>query len=162
MNIRINWKKAFPYGLLVVIIQLVVNNLLWMNPVIDKFNEQYIGHPAIKPLEAFGGLDNWVLLSFLFGSVLISIWIVLYLIFYKSIPGKGAIKGLVFGLILWLIKSIPEALDQWLIFVYPVNRIIIQLLHGVISLSIFGVVLATVFNTFKVIEIEDSQEQTEE
>ena len=43
---------------------------------------------------------NWLLLTMLFGTFLILIFIALYLILYKGLPGRGWKKGLFFGIVL--------------------------------------------------------------
>ncbi len=84
--------------------------------------------------------------------ILITLFIVLYLLFYKSIPGKGWKKGIVFGLMIWIIKAVPEAFNQWMLFDYPAILIIIPLINGLIGMLIFGFLLSLIFEKFKVIE----------
>lgn len=108
----------------------------------------------MKPMEAFGGLGNWLLLTMLFGTFLIIIFIALYLILYKGLPGKGWKKGLFFGVMIGFIKAVPEAFNQWMIFDYPNILILLQLINTLVGLMFFGIVLGFIFDKFKVIKIE--------
>ncbi|MBL7162309.1 MAG: hypothetical protein ISS57_06860 [Anaerolineales bacterium] len=106
----------------------------------------------MKPMETFGGQANWILLTMLFGTFLTIIFIILYLILYKGLPGKGWQKGLFFGVMIAFIKAVPEAFNQWMIFEYPNILIIIQLINTLAGLVIFGIAIGIIFDKFKVIE----------
>ena len=151
MKTKINYKKAILWGIVVYIIDAILGNLLYMNPFVSGIFEQYSGHPSMKPMEAFGGLGNWLALTMLFGTFLIIIFIVLYLILYKGLPGKGWKKGLFFGAMIAFIKAVPEAFNQWMIFDYPNILIIIQMINTLVGLIIFGIALGFFFDKFKVI-----------
>lgn len=152
MKTKINYKKAIIWGIVVLIIDMIVGNLFYMNPIVMGIFEQYEGHPTMKPMEAFGGMGNWILLNALFSVFLIAIFIALYLLLYESIPGTGWKKGLSFGLMIGFIKAVPEAFNQWMLFVYPTILIQVQLINTLIGLVIFGILLAVIFEKFKVIE----------
>ncbi|MEW6042143.1 MAG: hypothetical protein AB1633_11545 [Elusimicrobiota bacterium] len=152
MKTTINYKKVVIWGIVVIILQMFVGNLLYQNPIVSGIYEQYEGHPSTKPMDYFGGLGNWLLLTMLFGIFLEIVFIILYLLLYKSIPGTGWKKGLSFGLMIGFIKAVPEAFNQWMLFAYPTILIHIQLINTLISLIIFGILLAVIFEKFKVIE----------
>lgn len=48
---------------------------------------------------------------------------------FKCLPGKEWIKGLVFGLIIGIIKSVPEAFNQFMTINYPAPLIMEQLFN---------------------------------
>lgn len=50
----------------------------------------------------FSALIVFILLTAFYGSL----WALLYSMFYDSIPGKGITKGLIFGLLIYLIKDV--------------------------------------------------------
>lgn len=154
MKIIINYKKAILWGIVVYIIDAIFGNLLYMNPLVSGIFNQYGGHPSMKPMEAFGGLANWLLLTMLFGTFLIIMFIALYLMLYKGLPGKGWKKGLFFGLMIGFIKAVPEAFNQWMIFEYPNILILLQLINTLVGLIFFGILLGFIFDKFKVIKIE--------
>jgi hypothetical protein len=154
MNTVVNYKKAVIWGFVVIIIQMVVGNLLYQNPVVSGLFKQYEGHPSTKPMEHFGGLGNWLLLTFLFGIFFTVLIIGLYLLLYERIPGTGWQKGLSFGLMVGFIKAVPEAFNQWMIFDYPTILIVVQLINTLLGLIIFGILLAVIFEKLKVIEVD--------
>lgn len=155
MRTEINYKKAITWGMVVLFVQMVAGNLLYMNPFVMNLFKQYENHPSIKPMDAFGGMSNWILLNSLFSIALIILFIAFYLLVYKSIPGYGWKKGLSFGLILGIVKAAPEAFNQWMLFTYPTTLIVIQLINTLISLIIFGIALGFVFDKFQVIKKGD-------
>lgn len=151
MKTAINYKNAIVWGVVVLVVQMVIGNLLYMNPLVSGIFERYKGHPSIKPMDAFGGMGNWILLNLLFSVVLVVLFIALYLLIYRSLPGSGWQKGLSFGLILGVIKAAPEAFNQWMLFTYPTSLIIVQLANSIIGLMIFGIVLSLVYKKFRVV-----------
>ena len=155
MKTIINYKKAVIWGVIVWIIQVIISNLLYMNPIVMGINKQYEGHSTIKSFDFIGGLGNWILLTLIFGTFLMIVWIVLYLLLYRSIPGAGWKKGLFYGLMIGFIKAVPEAFNQWMLFVYPVPLILMQLINTLLGLIIFGMLLGFFYDKFKVIQIED-------
>lgn len=82
MKTKINYKRAVLWGIVVYIIDAIVGNLLYMNPIVSGIFAQYSGHSSMKPMEAFGGQANWILLTMLFGTFLIIIFIVVQTLLY--------------------------------------------------------------------------------
>jgi hypothetical protein len=105
-------------------------------------------------MDYFGGLGNWLLLTFLFGIFFTILIIALYLLLYDRIPGTGWQKGVAFGLMVGFIKAVPEAFNQWMIFDYPTILIVVQLINTLLGLTLFGLLLAVVFEKLKVIEVD--------
>ncbi len=151
MEIKTNYKKAVLWGVVVLLIDMLIGNMLWLNPIAVGISRQYEGHPSTKAMDYFGGMGNWLLLTMLFSIFLVAAFITLYLVLYKSLPGTGWKKGLFFGLMLGVIKAVPEAFNQWMLFDYPTVMIVMQLINTLLSLSIFGIVLAVVFERFNVV-----------
>jgi hypothetical protein len=152
MEIKTNYKKAVFWGTVVLIIDMVVGNMLWLNPIVTGISRLYEGHPSTKSMDYFGGVGNWILLTMLFGVFLVIAFIALYLVLYKSLPGTGWRRGLFFGLMLSVIKAVPEAFNQWMLFDYPAAMIVMQLINTLLGLTIFGIVLSVIFERFNVVE----------
>lgn len=143
---KINLKKAILWGIVVYLIQAVIGNLFWQNPWVAGIYEQYKGIPGTKSMEAFGGVGNWVMLNMGFGILLIAFFVYLYIVLQPALPGKsGWAKGLYFGFIVGLIKAVPEAFNQFMLFTYPNILIGIQLFNTLVSIMIFGVILGFIF-----------------
>ncbi len=153
---KVNVKKAALWGIVVLLIDMVVGNLLYMNPLVSGIYAQYEGHPSTKPMEAFGGLGNWLALTMTFSIFLVAVFIALYLTLYDELPGQGWRKGLFYGLMLGVVKAVPEAFNQWMLFDYPTILIMLQLINTLIGLMIFGTVLAVIFKRAGVIRHGDA------
>ena len=151
MKTKINTKKAVLWGAVLIVLQMIIGNMLYMNPIVANINKQFEGHPSIKSFDFLGGLGNWILLTMVFGIFLMIVWIFLYKLLFLSLPGKGWIKGLYFGVIIGFVKSVPEAFNQWMVINYPTPLILVQLFNTFISLVIFGALLGFFFSKFKVI-----------
>lgn len=152
MKTKINYKKAIIAGLIVIALDMVIGNLLYMNPWVSGLYAQYEGHPSTKSMDYFGGLGNWLALTFVFGIVFMVLIICLYLLLYSSLPGNGWQKGLFYGLMVGVIKAVPESFNQWMLFDYPTTLIVTQLINTVLGLSIFGLLLAIIFDKLEVIK----------
>ncbi len=156
MKTKFNKKKAVIWGTVVYLIDSVVSNFLWQNSIVAGIYKKYSGHSTMKPMEVFGGTGNWVMMNMIFGVFLIGFFIFLYLMIYQSLPGKSDWKkGLIFGIILGIIKAIPEAFNQFMLLKYPTILIIIQLTNTLLGLVIFGVILGIIYGKFNVIKKED-------
>ena len=151
MKPKINTKKAVLWGTVLIILQMIIGNIFWMNPFVTNIYKQFEGHHSLKTFEFIGGFGNWIILTMVFGIFLMIVWIFLYRLLYSSLPGKGWIKGLYFGIIIGFIKSVPEAFNQWMVINYPIPLILVQLFNTFISLVIFGVLLGFFYSKFKVI-----------
>ena len=148
---EINYKKAILWGAVVLIVYMLIGNLFYLNPVVMDIFQQYEGHSSIKPMDAFGGMSNWITLNACFSILYIVFLIILYVKLYESIPGRGWIKGISYGIIIGLVKAIPEAFNQFMVFNYPTELILVQLIIAILSILIFGILLSVIFNRFKVI-----------
>ncbi len=151
---KINTKKAVLWGAVLIIIQMIIGNVFYMNPYVANIYKEFEGHHSLKTFEFIGGFGNWIFLTMVFGIFLMIVWILLYRLFYSSLPGNGWIKGLYFGIIIGFIKSVPEAFNQWMLINYPTPLILVQLFNTFISLVIFGALLGFFFSKFKVITNE--------
>jgi hypothetical protein len=146
MKTQINYKKALLWGFIIWIAQMVFGNLLWINPIAIKINEAFSGHPSIKPVDFLGSMQKWIFINFLFSTFYSVICIILYVVLYNSIPGKGWRKGVFFGCMIGFFKAVPEAFNQWMVFVYPWQLIVLQLFNTIISLLFFGWLLGYLFD----------------
>lgn len=150
MKEKINLKRAIIAGLVVLLIHLVIGNLLWMNPISMNISKQFENHPTMKPFDFIGGMVNWIIANSVFGIILTLVFIFIFIVLYRSIPGKGWVKGLFYGFMLCITKAIPEAFNQWMLFIYPEEMILMQLVITIISLFLFSLILAFMIDKFKV------------
>jgi len=151
-RIIVNYKKAVIGSIIVIVLQMFVFYLLWMNPMARDLSAQFTDHPIIKPYEFVGGQDNWLMLRTIFHIVFLSSFIYLYLFFYNTIPGAGWKKGLCFGLLIAALTHIPEAFNQWTLIAYPSQLILLQLINGAVALAIYGILVSIIFKKMNVIK----------
>ena len=131
---------------------MLIYYVIWMNPYINNISLQFVDNPAVKPYEYFNGLQNWMLIRTIYNVVFLAVLVKLFVMFYNNIPGSGWKKGVAFGLIISLIKAVPEAINKWTLIVYPNELILLQLINGIIGLVVFGILLSTVFQAFGVVQ----------
>ena len=94
----LNWKKIFGIGVLLWIVGTIYTWLTcgWL------FQWVYTIEPIIwQPAEAMMSGAN-LFWSNLAGIVIGILFVLVYAILYKGIPEKGAKKGMMFGVLLWL------------------------------------------------------------
>jgi len=160
-NINVNQLKAIIVGALAILLQMGFFYIIWMNPFVNDISLQFADHPAVKPYEYFGGLDNWMRLRTIYLILMLSLMIKVFLMFYTNLPGKGWQKGIYFGLILSIIKVIPDAFDTWTLIVYPNELIILQLINGSIGYVFFGLMISFLYHRFNVIQLQPSTLSTD-
>jgi len=105
----------------------------------------------LKILEAPGGQEIWdlpmimlaLLASISLGLIWGSIFAMIYNLIYGVIPGRGVMKGLRFGLMIWLVKDIAAAsyLATWLQI--PLAKAFI--LYGSFMWIAYGLVLGALY-----------------
>ena len=147
---NINKKRFFLWGAIVLVVELVIGNLLYFIPIVSNIYKRYEGHPSTKTMDYFGGLNNWLFINMVFSIVFIVIMLCFWLLIYKRLPSNIFGSGILFGLILWVIKALPEAFNQWMLFIYPTQLIITQLVVTLVSLLIFGLSTSFFFKKMKV------------
>jgi hypothetical protein len=154
---KINYKKALLWGSIVLIIHMLIGNLFYMNPVVMDIFQKYEGHPTMKTMEAFGGMSNWIFMNAGFSVLYIVLLIILYVRLYECIPGKDWVKGISYGIIIGLVKALPEAFNQFMVFNYPTELIVVQLAIALLGLIIFGILLSVTFYKFSVIRYSNAK-----
>jgi len=157
---NINRTKAVIIGAILIVLQMGFYYVIWMNPFINGISLEFANHPSIKPYEYFGGLDNWMQLRTVYLIIMLAIFIIIYLILYRCLPGSGWIKGLWFGILLSIVKVIPGAFDTWTLIIYPNELIVVQLINGILGYLFFGVMVALSFHYFNVIKIIEKTDST--
>ncbi len=153
MEIKINYKKVLIYGFLVLIIDMIIGNILYLNPFVSETYKNFEGHASLKPIESFGSIGKYITITMLFSVFFVAFLIFIFLLFYINIPGKRWQKGLYFGILVALLKAVPEAFNQYMNINYPGQLILIQLLNTFIGLILFGIYLEIIFRKSKTIEI---------
>ena len=81
-------------------------------------------------------------LADIFGGLMVAL---AYAILYRGIPGTGIRKGLIFGLILWLITRFAGELFFYVMSPIPFMLVIAGWIHGLIVGAIGGTSIAAIY-----------------
>lgn len=81
-------------------------------------------------------------LADIFSGLMVSLG---YALLYKGIPGTGVKRGLVFGLILWLIIRFAGELFWYTMSPIPFMLVVAGWIHGLIAMSLGGMVMAAIY-----------------
>ena len=107
------------------------------------FNRVYALEPTIiwkPPAEMPFVLMNVASLVFAFLLALV------YALIYKGLPGRGVVKGLWFGLFVWLVGGLPGISSLWMVTVmapgviiyWLVGSLVVSLWQGLVIAAIYG------------------------
>ncbi|WP_455278410.1 hypothetical protein [[Eubacterium] cellulosolvens] len=111
-------KKGIVTGVIVGFISGIVMTIFDISDLFKLFSVTFAGLPLTLSVQDIFVFNT---IYFVISGIL---WGVLYAFFYDSIPGKGVRKGIVFGLIIWIIAPIHNAgvamyLYGWYMFAIP-------------------------------------------
>jgi hypothetical protein len=81
-------------------------------------------------------------LADIFSGLMVSL---AYAILYKGIPGEGLKKGLIFGLILWLVTRLAGELFYYVMSPIPFMLVVAGWLHGLLVAALGGIALAAIY-----------------
>ncbi len=144
-----NLKNIIISGLFAGLAAFLVGSILYMNPFVSDIysNSNY---PCSKSMELFGELGNWLLLM-LFGVLFSTIFLAFLYSYTENGLGIKSIwkKGLVFGVLLWLVSNVPTSYYTWLMYTYPDILNLIEMFNGLIERIVAGIVLAVVYDRLK-------------
>lgn len=154
MNISVHFGKLLIWGGATILVSMTAGNILYMNPLVKKIFDRHKDNPCHKPMDFIGGQRNWVLLTMGFGFFYGTVLIALFVLMYDILPGGWFTRGMFFAQLIWLIKAVPEAFNQWMMFKYPGILIVIQLVNSLIGLLLaYGLFMPYVFEKFGVIQL---------
>jgi hypothetical protein len=135
-----NWKKVIISGLVAGVVILVVGMLTG-----SLFSVDYSKTPELWK-EMTG---NWYYQMWAVDFVEGIIYAMVFTVLYNSIPGKGWKKGLNYGIILWLVGTVPGMMLTYLTMAVPDMIVASWTFGGLISLVIAGSAMALVHDKIK-------------
>ncbi|MEK9149510.1 MAG: hypothetical protein AAB267_05630 [Candidatus Desantisbacteria bacterium] len=68
-----------------------------------------------------------------------------YALLYRGIPGKGIVKGLVFGLFIWLVGTLPGMLSTYTFMRVATTVVIYWTILGLVALLVEGAIIAAIY-----------------
>lgn len=143
-TIVVHRKKTIAYGAVIIFLQMIVFSILWANPFVKDLLDQFSTHPSVKTYDFIGGEDNWKLARMLFHVAFMAVAIYIYTLLYSAIPGGPWLKGVYFGILIGILRFIPEAFNTWTLVAYPDVLILLRLVLGLVSFTIFGVLVSVI------------------
>jgi hypothetical protein len=148
---NVNWKNGLVVLGIVFLFGAVLGNLLYMNPLVAGWYQSMSGHPGIKPWQEFGSLENFILMDMAAGFLLTILYIILFSLLRARLPASRLGAGILFGLLVILLKAAPEAWNQYLNINYPVSLVLAQLANSCIGLIATGIVLSLAWTRWPVL-----------
>ncbi|MBN2085810.1 MAG: hypothetical protein JW748_11360 [Anaerolineales bacterium] len=148
---NIIWKNGLIMFGIVFLFSSILGNLLYMNPLVAGIYERMAGHPGIKPWQEFGTIANFVLLNIAAGVFLNILYVILFSIMRGQLPNSWLAAGLIFGMLVILVKAAPEGWNQYLNINYPAELILAQLINSSIGIIATGIVLSLAWTRWPVI-----------
>lgn len=97
-----NWKKALLAGIGGAIVNIIYSMLFCTNLLVPWLKE--VTAPELWVEETTLFLPTMIV----FGFAVCFIWAFGYALLYKGIPGTGVSKGVVYGILLWILGILPN------------------------------------------------------
>lgn len=113
--------------------------ILFFNPVVGKIYQSQETEPAVKLLPKAPATMGKILLAVLVQCIL---WAVAYSWVKAALPDDLWSKVLIFGSIITFMKMIPRDIDRLLLTTYPVKRMTIEFVIGVVCSYVVAFVFA--------------------
>ncbi len=113
--------------------------ILFFNPIVDRIYNREEGHPAVRSLPKAPKTIGMILTAV---GVQSALWAGVYTLVESALPGSTVVKGLIFGGVLTATKIIPRDVDRLLLTTYPVVRMTIEFVIGIVCALVVGLVFA--------------------
>jgi len=126
-------------GFIASIVWFIVGGALYMNPFIAKIYKGAENSPALKK---WPSVPKYISLQYVGILVQCLLWAFVFALVKPVLPEEVLIKGLVFGLILVVVKIFPRFYDMWIQSTYPNRLLAIEFVNGIIGSFVIGLTLA--------------------
>jgi len=116
----------------------VLDAILHANPIAQQLYQVY--QPIAKTsVNAMAG----ILIDLAYGFILAAI----FLLLYKSLPGKGGIaKGISYAFIAWFFRVVMSAASTYVMYAVPLQTITYSLVAGLVEMLILGLLYGLTLN----------------
>ena len=116
-------------SLIVGIVFGILDGLIHVNPIAENLYNVY------KPITSDAvNVMARVIIDVVYGFILCGV----FLLLYGSLPGSGFVKGIAYGILIWIFRVIMYALTQWMMFTVPFSTILYIIISGLIEMLIIG------------------------
>jgi len=107
----------------------VMDGVINANPLAKRLFEVY--QPIARSKL---NIQAGIIIDLMYGFALAG----LFLLFNKSLPGFGLLKGISFGLIVWVLRVVMGVASQWMVFNIPLATLGYNLLTGLAEMLVLG------------------------
>lgn len=123
-------------SLLIGIIFGFLDGLIHANPIAENLYDIYepISRDSINVIAG-------IIIDIVYGFILCGV----FLLLHKSLPGVGFVKGLGYGVLMWIFRVMMYAITQWMMFAIPLETILYMILAGLFEMLIIGGLIGVLF-----------------
>ncbi len=141
-----NLKKGVVAGFLAGIAMVIADMLVW-GATQGYLMPLYTASAAVwKPMEPLGTWLAWYLSLLVAEGILFGL---VYSALYDGLPGKNINRGLNYGVIIWLVGTVPGMAATYLMMAVPTPIVASWLFGGLLDVLVMGAVLAVVYERMK-------------
>ena len=131
--------NIFIIGLMSGILMGVLDGFINANSLAVRLYEVYkpIARDSVNMLAGFG-ID--IFYGFLMAAV--------FLVLYPAMPGAtGLLKGISFGVVVWLFRVVMNVFSQWMMYKVPLKTLGYTLLTGLAEMLVLGLLYGAGLNS---------------
>ena len=88
---------------------------------------------------------NWWIYSLVFNLIVGLLLMLVYAVFYRGLPDKGAVRGLQYGFWIWLVGMVPGLLITLLMLAVPTELVVVWLVSGLFNYLIVGLIMGAMY-----------------
>ena len=126
-------------GLVASVLFLVLDAALGM--LGGLIGARLFGLPAAQP----GGIESKMIAGLVFELINGFVLAVVYAIVHSCLPGAGWIKGLSFGVLVWMLRVVMWAFSTYMMTGMSPVTISITVVTGLVEMLIIGVAMALIY-----------------
>jgi len=138
--VKLKVKRVIAAGIAATIVSFIWGFLTcgWL------FNWVYTLEPTNvwKPMEP---LETWIAWMNVGGLILNIILAGVFAYIYKGIPGTKIRKGLCFGLMVWLVATLPGMFSTYMMMTVNTTVVTYWIINALIEYLLLGVVIAAIY-----------------
>jgi hypothetical protein len=97
------------------------------------------------PIQGPAGIESKIFTGFLFEIINGFILVLVYAAIHPSIPGKGLVKGIGYGLIVWALRVLMWAFSTYMMFDVSTVLLAVTTILGLIEVLILCIVIAVIY-----------------
>ena len=129
--------KTIIGGIVSSVVWFIVGGALYMNPLVAKIYKNVEDSPAFKKWKS---VPKYILFQYIGVLAQCLLWSFVFALVKPALPEGILKKGVVFGLILVVVKIFPRFFDMWIQTTYPNRLLLVEFINGTIGSFVIGIV----------------------